>query len=87
MKSKILIIFVLGIFLLGFVSSADWDNKIKYSNEDLRVDFKNSFLGIIPTSSLGSIELKSHKSIDEILEVGAGENKTTMFYETNFRDI
>jgi len=87
MKSKILIIFVLGIFLLGFVSSADWDNKIKYSNEDLRVDFKNSFLGIIPTSSLGSIELKSHKSIDEILEVGAGENKTTMFYETNFREI
>jgi len=79
----LLMVFVVGLLLVGTISAADWDNKLKYSNNNLKVDFKNSFLGIIPTSDLGSVELKSHKSVEEVRKLGAGENQAVMFYDFN----
>lgn len=84
---KIFMFLILGIFLLSFVSAADWDNKLTYSNKDLTVNFSNSFLGIFETSGIGSIELKSHKSVKEIKRVGAGKDKAVMYYETNFKEL
>ncbi len=73
---KILLIMICMFLLIGMVSAA----KIKYENEDMKVNFKKSFLGI-GGSDLGSIELKSHKSVTEIRKLGAGENQTVMFYD------
>lgn len=74
---------IMSLFLLTCVSAFDFDNSLKYSNNDLKVDVINAFgLG----EDLGSAELKSHKSVDEILRFTAG-NKVTMFYELDFKDI
>jgi hypothetical protein len=86
MNSKILILF-LAILLLGSVSAAEWDNKLDYSNEDLKVNFTNSILGIIPTTNIGSAELKSHKSVDEIRTVPIGKDRTVMWYDFDFEEI
>lgn len=84
MNKKILIIFILGILLLGSVDAANWDNKLTYSNNDLKVEFRNSILGVIPTTYLGTIELKSHNSINEIRKLGEGSNQPVIFYD--FKD-
>ncbi len=76
--SMLLMVFVIGILLIGSVSAA----KIKYEDNDMKVNFKKSFLGI-GTSDLGSVELKSHKSVDEIRRLGAGENQAVMYYDFN----
>lgn len=71
------------ILLTGSVSAFNFDNSVKYSNNDLKVDFVNSFgLG----KDLGSAELKSHNSVDEILEVGTG-NQVVMFYDFSFNEL
>ena len=85
MKNKYLfgVAFIFGILLIGMASAANWDNKLTYSKGDMVVDFKNSFLGVIPTSDIGSIELKSHGSVSEIRKLGAGDNQAVMFYDFN----
>jgi len=75
---KILLIMMCMFLLVGMVSAA----KIKYEDKDMKVNFKNSFLGI-GISDLGSVELKSHKSVTEIRKLGAGENQAVMFYDFN----
>lgn len=80
---------VAGIFLfmmIGMVSAWDFDNKLTYSNKDLKVDFKNSILGVIPTTDIGSVELKSHKSVDEVRQVRIG-NPVTTWYDFDFKEI
>jgi len=78
--NKLLVLVLMGIFLIGFTSAADWDNKLKYSDNDMKVDIENWF-GI--GGSHGSLELKSHKNINEVKEVGVGD-QVVMWYDFNF---
>lgn len=81
---KILMMFLIGMFLINFVSAFDFDNKLEYSNNDLKVNIKNVFgLG----KDFGSAELKSHNSINEIKEVQAGRDVLVMYYEFNFNEL
>lgn len=58
--------------------------KITYSNNKLNVTISNSILfGLIKTGDLGSMELKSHKSVDQVIQVSAG-NQVVMYYDFNF---
>lgn len=79
------------IFLFGSVAALDIDNKLTYEvgengNPDLKVDFHNSILGLIPTSDIGTAELKSHPSINYVKEVGIG-NQVVMWYDFNFNEV
>lgn len=84
---SLVIVMLFSITCVSAFSISDLDNKVYYSNNDLKVDFKNSVLGIFPTSEIGSVELKSHKTADEFLEVPAG-NPVPMFYDfNNFKEV
>ena len=70
------------ILLIGITSAAEFDNKITYSNKDMKVDFDNLWgFG----KHFGSIELKSHGSIDETKKVYVGK-QIVMWYDINFND-
>jgi hypothetical protein len=68
--------------LISTTSAMDWDNSHKYKNEDMTVELidrgKFSWLGL--DKKLGEAELKSHKSVDEVLEVTYG-NQVVMYYD------
>ncbi|KKN59064.1 hypothetical protein LCGC14_0546190 [marine sediment metagenome] len=82
MKKLMLMMFVM-VLLVGTISAAEWDNKLIYSNNDLKVELKNWFgLGI----NYGSAELKSHPSINYVKQVGAGK-QVVMWYDFNFTEI
>ncbi len=83
MKKLIMIMFCM-ILLVGTATAWEFDNKITYENNDMKVTFINAFgLG----KDIGTIELKSHKTVEEIKEVGLG-NQVVMWYEfDNFKDI
>ncbi|KKN65948.1 hypothetical protein LCGC14_0476510 [marine sediment metagenome] len=82
MKKIMLLIFCM-VFLVGTVSAFEFDNKLTYSNEDLKVDFINLFgFG----KNYGSAELKSHSSVNEIKQIGAG-NQVVMYYDFNFTEL
>ena len=84
---KLFIFLLLGILLATpLISASDWDNILAYSNDDLKVTLKNSILWIIPTSEIGTAELKSHSSVDYVKEVGAG-NQVVMWYDFNFEEL
>ncbi len=71
------------IFLISNVSALEWDNKLTYSENDLKVNLTNWFgLGV----DYGSAELKSHSSVDEIREVKTGKD-IAMFYDFNFNEL
>ena len=80
---KILILMLCMVFLVGVVNAANWDNKLSYSNNDLKVDFSNSFLLLFETSEIGSAELKSHSSVEQVRHVGAG-SQVVMWYDFDF---
>ena len=85
MKKIILLMFVV-LLLIPLVNAADWDNKLAYSNNDLKVTISNSFLLLFPTSEIGTAELKSHTSVNEVRQVGAG-NHVVMWYDFNFVEL
>ncbi len=80
------------IFLIGLVSSFEWDNGLRYENEDLKVIIENGyFYGIGEwfgfSEDLGSAELKSHDSVERIRPIRIG-NSVLMWYEFyNFSEI
>ncbi len=78
---KLFVILILSVFLLGNVGAIEWDNKLIYSNNDLKVNFENAFGLPIIGSELGTIELKSHKSVDEVLQFGYGKEEVVMYYD------
>ncbi len=79
MKKIFLIMFCM-VLLVGVVSAVEtstWDNVLNYKNNDLTVDIIN----ILGFSKLGTIELKSHSSVDEVLRFGFGKEEVTMYYD------
>lgn len=89
MKGKFVILMLCMILLVGTVSAAQWDNKITYKpgsngKVDLKVDFDNLFgLG----KNLGSAEIKSHKSIEEVKRISVGKDKVVMWYDFDWKEI
>ncbi len=90
---KLMIFLLLGMFMISFASAAfGFDNGIKYRDKDMNVDFENGyFFGIGEwlgfNEQIGTAELKSHKSVNEILPVASGKDVVTMFYEFNFEEL
>ena len=83
LQSKIFILLILCLTQINFISAYDFDNSLSYSNNDLKVELNNWFgLG----TNYGSAELKSHKSVDEVLKVGLG-NQVVMYYDFNFNEL
>lgn len=79
---KLLLILMCMILLVGSISAFEFDNRLKYSNNDMKVTIENAFgLG----EDLGILELKSHKSVDEIREISYGQSP--MYYEFDFKEI
>ena len=65
MKFKIFILMLCMILLVGSVSAVEWNDKLTYSKEDLKVSWEN-WWGFGDT--IGTIELKSHINVnDEVL--------------------
>ena len=82
MKRIILLMFCM-IFLVGTTSAFEFDNRLTYSNDDLKIELRNWFgLG----TNYGSAELKSHPSVNYVKEVGAGD-QIVMWYDFNFTEL
>lgn len=81
MTPKYLAIIFLGLFLISFASAEllTLDNKVEYTDESLlKVDIVNTFgLG----ETLGTIELKSHKSVDEVRKIYGTGYQVAMYYD------
>ena len=80
------------VLLVGTVSAFEFDNGLRYENEDLKVVIENGyFFGIGEwfgfNEDLGSAELKSHKSVDEVLKFGYGKEEVVMYYDFNFLEL
>jgi len=86
MNNKILLVFILGIILLGSVSAFEFDNVIRYEKDDMKVNFENAFGLPLIGSHIGSAELKSHPTIDYIKSVRAGDS-VVIWYEMDFKEI
>ena len=86
MNKKIIWVLTL-ILLVGSVSAFNFDNKITYKDNDLKVEFSNSIglFGVgISTSKIGEATLKSHNSVDEVLHFGFGKEEVVMYYDFNW---
>lgn len=75
MKSKIFILMFCIILLVGSVSSFEFDNSLRYEDNDLKVTIENIWGLPLFGSDLGTIELKSHKDINYKKDVCVGSLK------------
>ena len=57
------------VFLVGNVSAVEWNDKLTYSNDDLKVSLDN-WWGFGTT--IGTAELKSHPSVNYVKAVDLG---------------
>ena len=72
------------VFLFPLISSFEWDNKLTYSENDMKINLTNWFgLGV----DYGTAELKSHKSVTEVLEFGFGSEEVVMYYDFDFLEL
>ncbi len=87
-RMTVMIMFILfSVFFVGTISAFEFDNKLTYSENDLKVNFRNSFL-LIPTTYIGTVELKSHNSVTEIKQFGYGKEEVVMYYDfSGFKEI
>ena len=82
---KLIIFTLMFLFLFSYVSAV----RVDYSPndkgvKDMKAVVKDTILfGLISVGEQGTMELKSHKSPTEIIEVGTGW-QVTMIYDTNF---
>lgn len=83
MKKLMLFAFVM-ILLISSVSALGFDNKLTYEKNDLKVVIDNLWNLPIIGERLGSAELKSHSTVDEIRSVSSGQNVPVMYYDFNF---
>ncbi len=79
---KLVLIFLALVLLVGTVSAVEWNDRLIYSNNDLKVSLDN-WWGLGET--IGTVELKSHSSVDEVKGVQRGK-QVVMWYEFNFGD-
>ena len=80
MKKIFILVFCM-LFLIVNVSAFEWDNSLRYENNDMKVTIENIWGLPLFGSDLGSAELKSHKSTNEVLRFGYGEEEVVMYYD------
>ena len=83
---KLICFSIMCMFLLTSVSAFDFDNSLRYEEQDMKVTFENIWGLPFFGSDLGTAELKSHDSVNQVREVAAG-NSITMWYDFDFKDI
>ena len=88
---KLISLLMISLFCVNMVSAWEFDNTIKYENNNLKVTLtNNNFLGIGDligyAKDLGTLELKSHPTTDYIKKVNVG-NPVVMWYDFNFEDV
>ncbi len=83
MKLKIFILVFCMILLVGSVSAIGWDNKLTYSENNLKVNLTN-WWGY--GEDYGSAKLTSHKSVDEVLKFGYGKEEIVLIYDFDFKN-
>ena len=83
-KNKVIVLLIFfSIFLVGTISAFGFNNKLIYSENDLKINLTNWFgLG----EDYGSAELKSHPSVDYVKQVLIG-NPIVMWYDFDFNNI
>ncbi len=86
MKKLILLMFCM-VLLVGTVSAFDFDNSIRYEKNDMKVTIENAFGLPFFGSDLGSLELKSHKTVNEVLTFGYGAEEVVMYYDFTGWDL
>lgn len=87
-KIKVMVMFIFfSLVLIGSVSALGFDNKLTYSENDMKVTFENAFGLPLIGSKLGTAELKSHSSVTEIKGFGFGKEEVTMYYDFDFREL
>ncbi len=73
------------IFFIPLISSFEFDNVLSYSENDMKVDFNDCdfWIGTCFNDGkyFGSAELKSHSSVEEVLQFGYGMWGTSMYYD------
>ncbi len=85
---KLFVFLLLGVFMISFASAAwEWDNSLRYENNDMKVTIENAFGLPFFGSDLGTAELKSHKSVNEVLKVAPGNNIVVMYYDFDFNEV
>lgn len=80
---KKLMLMLMVVLLVGSVSAVEWNDKLSYSNNDLKVSWDN-WWGLGQT--IGTAELKSHKSVNEVKQVSIG-SQVVMWYDFNFTNL
>jgi len=73
--------------LTGSVSALDFDNVLAYEDNDMKVIFENAFGLPLFGSELGTAELKSHTTVDEVLQFGYGSEEVVMYYDFDFNEL
>ncbi len=74
------------VLLVGTVSAFNFElnDRLTYSNNNLKISLDNWWgLG----ANIGTAELKSHSSVDEILKFGFGKEEVVMYYDFNFVEL
>ena len=72
MSKKLLMFFLMGMFMISFASAVDWDNSLSYKDNNKNVKVENLFgLPIIGTE-LASIKITSHEDLSKPIYVGTG---------------
>ena len=77
---KLLLIMLCIVLLVGSVYALEistWDNVLNYKEDDMKVDVIN----VLGFEKLGTIELKSHSFVDEVLEFGFGQEEVVIYYD------
>ena len=81
----ILLASIMFIFFTPLISGFEFDDKIYYENNDLKVEFKDCslwlFTCLIDGETFGTAELKSHSSVEEVVRYGYGAEETVMYYD------
>ena len=83
-KIKVMVMFIFfTLLLIGTVSAVEWNDKLTYSDNDLKVSWEN-WWGLGKT--IGTAKLTSHVTVDEIRIVMAGKDRIVMFYDFDFAE-
>lgn len=92
---KIATLILVSIFLVTLmivnISAFDFDNVLTYEKEDMKVTINNCNFWLLTCLSdgelIGSAELKSHKTVDEVLKFGFGREEVVMYYDFENWDL
>ncbi len=81
------VICMMVVLSTGLTSAMEIDNWVSYDNNDMKVVIENAFGLPFFGSEIGTLELKSHKSVDEIIKIAPGKDRVTMYYDFDFNEI